>query len=1051
MKRLVWCLGWIVPALAAAADSGPDFNREVRPILSDNCFSCHGPDEKRRMAGLRLDVREGAFAESKRGKLIIPGDAVKSLLYQRVSHADANRRMPPKSTEKTLNAKQVETLKRWIDAGAKWETHWAFTAPQRLDPPPVSTPGWAKNPIDRFILARLEKEGLKPQPEADRITLLRRLSFDLTGLPPTREDVRAFVNDTTPDAYEKQVDRLLASPSYGERMAMQWLDVARYADSHGYHIDSHRDMWPWRDWVIKAFNTNMPYDQFTVKQLAGDLLPNATIDDKIATGFNRNHMINFEGGAIPEEYLAEYVADRAETTSTAFLGLTLGCARCHNHKYDPFTHKEFYQFVAFFNTVNEEGLDGREGNAKPFLKLPTPEQETQQKRLAESIAANDLLLKSEPVVQGFNQWKQSLTAKTPLINRDGLVAHYEFDGSLVDSSGRYQHGRTIQGDPTFGPGQIARAIAFDGQTMIGLGTGAGFEKTDPFSIALWLRFGGGKQQQPVIQRIADAKTRRGYEVWFDDSVLVGIQRRAAHVVFRMTSNWPQDARVLRTTDRFTQGEWNHIVFTSSGSLFVNGKPQEVVVVSDNLKGSISAANAEIQVGVKEPDAARFSGSLDDLRFYNRAINAEEAQYIGRDYPVRAILSGIGGKLTKQEEDRLRDYYMKYVAPSEIQQKYVELASLRKQVTALDKQILSTMVMNESETPRDTFVLNRGDYQSKGDKVTPGTPAILPPLPTDGSRPNRLTLARWLVDPGHPLTARVAINRYWQMYFGLGLVKTAENFGSQGESPSHPELLDWLATEFVSSNWDVKAMQRLIVTSEAYRQSSKVTPELLEKDPENRLIARGPRFRLPAETVRDNALATAGLINPKIGGSSVFPYQPAGIWEELAFGDGFSMQSYEQSHNADLYRRSMYTFWKRTAPPATMLTFDAPDREKCSARRLATNTPLQALVLLNDPTYLEASRVLAQRVLKESGKDPSQRAKLAFELVTSRAPDRKELAVLTKLAKQEFDNYKRDPKSADQFLKVGETPVDASLNPIELATWTAVASAIFNLDETVTKE
>ena len=1041
MKRLIWFLG--LSALAWA-DGGPDFNREVRPILSDNCFQCHGPDEKRRMAGLRLDVREGAFSESKRGKMIVPGDAAKSLLFQRVSHAETVRRMPPKASDKTLSAKQVETLKRWIDAGAKWETHWAFTAPRKTELPA----GSSSNPIDRFVLARLAQEGLKPQVEADRITLLRRLSFDLTGLPPTREDVRAFVADASPVAYEKQVDRLLASPAYGERMAMQWLDVARYADSHGYHIDSHRDMWPWRDWVINAFNSNMPYDQFTVKQIAGDLLPGASIDDKVATGFNRNHMINFEGGAIPDEYLAEYVADRAETTSTAFLGLTFGCAKCHNHKYDPLSHKEFYQFVAFFNTVTEEGLDGREGNAKPFLKLPTPSQEAQQKELASAISADDSLLKSEAILKGLDDWKQSLTSKRPLMDGSGLVGHYEFDGSLSDSSGGYRHGRTIQGDPTFGQGQIARAIGFDGQTQIGLGTGAGFEKTDPFSIAMWVRFGGGKQPQPVLQRIADFKTRRGYELWFDDSVLVGIQKRAAHIVFRMTSEWPSDARVVRTTDRFTQGEWNHVIWGSDGSLYVNGNPQAMVVISDNLKGSIAALKTEIMIGVKEPDAARFSGGLDDLRFYSRVLGAAEALYIGRDYPLLAVLSGVGGKSTKAEEDRLRDYYFKFVAPPDIQGKYAELTSLRKQAALLDKQILSTMVMNESETPRDTYVLTRGDYSAKGEKVTPGTPAILPPLPA--GKPNRLALAKWLVEPGNPLTARVAINRYWQMYFGLGLVKTAENFGSQGESPSHPELLDWLATEFVLTGWDVKKLQRLIVTSATYKQGSRVTPELLEKDPENRLMARGPRFRLQAETVRDNALATAGLINAKVGGSSVFPYQPAGIWEELAFGDGFSMQSYEQSHGADLYRRSMYTFWKRTAPPATMLTFDAPDREKCSARRLATNTPLQALVLLNDPTYLEASRVLAARVLREA-KDPPGRAKLAFELVTSRVPDRKELAVLTRLAKQLLDNYKADPGAAATFLKVGETPVDTTLNAVELAAWTAVASALFNLDETVTKE
>ena len=1039
MKLLV--LLSLIATFANAAEPGPDFNREVRPILSDNCFQCHGPDEKRRMAGLRLDVREGAFSESKRGKMIVPGDAAKSLLYQRVSHSE----MPPKATGKTLTAKQTETFKRWIDGGANWETHWAFNPPKRVELPP----GTAKHPIDRFVLARLQQEGLKPHAESDRATLLRRLSFDLTGLPPTLDDVHAFVNDKSADAYEKQVDRLLASPGYGERMAMQWLDLARYADSHGYHIDSHRDMWPWRDWVIQAFNSNMPYDQFTVKQLAGDLLPNATTEDKIATGFNRNHMINFEGGAIPEEYLAEYVADRAETTSTAFMGLTMGCARCHTHKYDPLTHKEFYQFVAFFNTVNEEGLDGREGNAKPFLKLPTPEQEKYEKQFKEAIAADDKLLKSDEVVKGFEEWKQSLAAQRPFINRDGLIAHYEFDGSLIDSSGSYQNGRTIIGDPGFGPGQIARSVGFDGQTQIGLGVGPAFEKTDPFTIAFWVRFGGGKQGQPIIERITDAKSRRGYELWFDESVLVGIQRRAAHVVFRMTSNWPDDARVLQTQDRFTQNEWNHVAFTSEGKLYVNGQPQEPVVWKDSLRGPMAAHKAEILIGVKEPDAARFSGSLDDLRFYSRAVGSEEALYMGRDYPARAILSGIGGKVTKAEDDRLRDYYFKHVAPVETQQKYAELASLKKQAAALDKQILSTMVMNESDKPRDTHILLRGDYANKGEKVTPGTPAMLPPLPA-GETPTRLTLARWLVDPGHPLTARVAINRYWQMYFGLGLVKTAENFGSQGESPSHPELLDWLATEFIKTNWDVKAMQRLIVTSATYKQSSKVTAALLEMDPENRLLARGPRFRLPAETVRDNVLATAGLINPKIGGESVLPYQPAGIWEELAFGDGFSRQTYEQSHGPDLYRRSMYTFWKRTAPPATMLTFDAPDREKCSARRLTTNTPLQALVLLNDPTYVEASRVLAQRLLKDA-KDPAQRAKLAFELITSRPPDKQELAVVTKLARQQLENYKRDPKSAGEFLKAGETPVDASLNQVELAAWTAVASALFNLDETITKE
>jgi hypothetical protein len=1051
--------GFATLALNSVATPPPasvDFDREIRPILSDNCFQCHGPDEKKRMAGLRLDTREGAFLQSKRGAIIVPGDAAKSLLFQRISHADAARRMPPPSAERTLTAKQVDLIRRWIDGGAKWEMHWAFVAPKRPDPPAVKTAAWIKNPIDNFILARLEREGLKPSPEADRITLLRRLSFDLTGLPPTHAEIEAFLADKSPDAYEKQVDRLLQSPHYGERMAMQWLDLARYADSHGYHIDSHRDMWPWRDWVIRAYNQNMPFDRFTVLQLAGDLLPNAGKDEKIATGFNRNHMVNFEGGAIPEEYQVEYVVDRVEATSTAWMGLTMGCARCHSHKYDPISQKEFYQFFAFFNNVSEKGLDGRDGNAKPFLKLPTPGQEASEKDLTARIKSAESALDAKDVHDQIQHWQDTLAAKQPAIDRRGIIAHYEMDGSFADSSGRYQHGRTIKGDPTFGPGRIAKAAGFDGQTLVSLGNIASFDRTDPFSMAVWISYGGSKQPMPVFEKIADPKSRRGFELWFDDPELVGIQRRAAKIVIRLTSQWPASALVLRTHDRFTQGEYNHITATYDGSgkaaglnVYINGKPQPTDIISDTLGGSIQTS-AELLIGVKEPDAKVFSGGIDDLRFYNRVLPPNEIEYIGVHYPIQAVLSGVGGKLTKAEEERVRDYYLRYVAAPELQARYTELASLRKESSALEKSILTTMVMDEMEKPRDTFILGRGDYRNKTEKVTPGVPAILPPLP-HGAKPNRLALAEWLVDPSHPLTARVAVNRYWQLYFGTGLVKTTENFGSQGEPPSHPELLDWLATEFIRTKWDVKAMQRLIVTSAAYRQSSHVTPELVERDPENRLLARGPRFRMPAEMIRDNALAVSGLLNTSLGGASVFPYQPKGLWEEMAFGDGFSIQSYVQSHGEDLYRRSMYTFWKRTVPPAQMLTFDAPDREKCTARRTVTNTPLQALVLLNDPTYLESARVLAARVLHEVPRDAAKRAALAFELVTARPPAKKEVAVLTRLAKQQLAVYSRDAGAAAELLKAGESPVDPKLNRAELAAWTTVASAILNLDETVTKE
>jgi hypothetical protein len=1048
---LAFALAFPVTALPAV-----DFNREIRPILSDNCFKCHGPDDKHRMANLRLDLHDGgAFSPRPKGALLVPGDSAKSILYQRISHADKNRRMPPPNAELSLTDKQIHLIKDWIDEGAKWETHWSFVAPQRHDPPVVKAAAWPRNPIDNFVLARLESENLKPSPEADKVTLLRRVTFDLTGLPPTPEEVAAFLADKSPDAYEKQVDRLLHSPHYGERMAMQWLDLARYSDSHGYHIDSHRDMWPWRDWLIRAYNDNMPFDRFTILQLAGDLLPNATKDDKIATGFNRNHMINFEGGAIPEEYLVEYVADRAETTSNTWMGLTMGCARCHSHKYDPISQKEFYQFFAFFNSVSDKGLDGKAGNAEPYLQLPTPDQEARAKDLAGKIKEAEAIINGKPVTDAVNVWKASLAGKPASIDHSGLTAHYQFDGSLADSSGHYLDGRTVKGDPTFGEGQIAKSVSFDGQTIITLGNAGAFDPGKPFSAALWVRPPGSKLPEPILEKIADPKSRSGWELWFGEPKLVGIQIRAAQIELRLTP-----LRV-RTRDYYTR-DWKHFAFTYDGSgktagvkLYVDGKPAEIEILSDTPGSgdvALKHANAELLIGVKEPDAGPFSGALDDLRFYNRILPPEEIKYIAVDYPVQAVLSGIGGKLTKTEETRLREHYLRFVADQSVRDQYTNLKSLREQSAALQKQILTTMVMSEMDKPRDSFVLGRGDYRNQTDKVEPGTPAILPPLTIhDGKRATRLDLAEWLVDPSHPLTARVAVNRFWQLYFGTGIVKTAENFGSQGEPPSHPELLDWLATEFVRTKWDVRAMQRLIVTSAAYRQSSKVTPELLEKDPDNRLIARGPRYRLPAEMVRDNALALSGLLNPAVGGPSVFPYQPKGLWEEMAFGDGFSMQTYVQSHGPDLYRRSMYTFWKRTVPPAQMSVFDAPDREKCTIRRTVTNTPLQALVLLNDPTYLESARVLAQRVLEKAGRDPVQRATLAFEYATSRQPDKSEVAVLTNLAKQQMKTYSSDRKQAEALLKNGETPLDPKLDRVELAAWTTVTSAILNLDETITKE
>jgi mono/diheme cytochrome c family protein len=1028
-----------------------DFNRDIRPILSDSCFACHGPDEGQRMAKLRLDTREGALA--KQG-VIVPGDAAASRLVKRISSKDPNTVMPPPDSGHRLTEQQIELIRRWVNEGAQWSTHWAYQPPVRPEPPKVGNAAWVRNPIDNFILARLEKEGLKPSPEADKTTLLRRVTLDLTGLPPTPAEVDSFLADKSPDAYEKAVDRLLASPHYGERMAMQWLDLARYADTHGYHIDSHRDMWPWRDWLIRSFNQNKPFDQFTVEQLAGDLLPKATTDQKIASGFNRNHMINFEGGAIPEEYQMEYVVDRVEATATTWMAMTMGCARCHTHKYDPISHKEFYQFFAFFNNVPEKGLDGRDGNAAPFLQLPSDDQKAELERVSARIQSLNADLTDKQVQPLQDEWEKQFAGQVAPAPREGLTAHYELDGGFSDLSGRYQHGRTIKGDPTFNAGQVGRAVKFDGDSHVTFGNVGCFDRNEAFTLAVWLK-GEGNLPTGVLHKIEDAETRRGYEIFLEGRELVGIQKWASHVTVRLTSRWPGSAIQIRSRKRLRLGDWNHVALAYDGlgkaaglKLYLNGEPHDAEVLQDNLSGPIKT-DADLQIGNKD-FGKPYRGQLDDLRFYSRALNAHEIERLAVHYPIETIISGVNGKRSKEDAARVRDHFLTHAAPAEMKKAFAEVNELKKRRDALNKEILSVMVMGEMPKARETFVLARGDYRNRTEKVEPGVPAVLPPLPKD-EKVNRLTLAKWLVDPQHPLTSRVAVNRYWQTYFGHGIVKTSEDFGSQGEPPVHPELLDWLATEFVRTGWDVKAMQKLIVTSATYRQSSKVTPALYEKDPENRLLARGPRFRLQAEVIRDTALAASGLLNNQIGGPSVMPYQPPGLWEEMAFGDGFTAQSYVESKGRDLYRRSMYTFWKRTVPPASLATFDAPDREKCVARRAVTNTPLQALVLLNDPTYVEAARLLAARALGEGGKGTSERIAYAFRLATSRAPSKQESRVLGELYAKQLARYRRDGKAAGELLRVGESRADEKLAPAELAAWTVVASAILNLDETVTKE
>ncbi|MBS1824626.1 MAG: DUF1553 domain-containing protein [Acidobacteria bacterium] len=1019
---------WIPAGLSALAlvygqatkPSKVVFDRQIRPLLSDACFSCHGPDEKNRMAGLRFDDKDSAM------KVIVPGKRSDSKLFQRIQHADAARRMPPKGASRTLSPEQIELVGKWIDQGADWQTHWSYAPPKRPDLPTVSNPKWARNPIDHFVLARLDKEGLKPSPEADKATLIRRVSLDLTGLPPTPAEVQAFVADKAPDAYEKLVARLLESPHYGERMAMQWLDLSRYADTHGYHIDSHRDMWPWRDWVIQSFNNNMPFDRFTVEQIAGDLLPNATRAQKLATGFNRNHMINYEGGAIADEYLTEYIMDRVETTSVVWMGMTMGCARCHDHKYDPISQRDFYRFFAFFHNVDEKGLDGREGNAKPMLPLPDALQESRLKELDTAIKAREAQMPQKEVDAAVETWASTAS---PSDGPHGAVAHYELDGSLSDLSGAYHHARITNGNPLFSASPAGQSLGFDGEAEVEWGRFGHFDRGDAFSIAMWVR-SNNRLAQTLIEK-------SGIALRLEAADSIGDLKRGALLRVQLG-----DGLEVRTKPHVVMSTWNHVVVTYDGAgirVYLDGR----------LAGTEVLKNQPASFKSDAPwKSSKLRSNIDDLRIYARAVTAEEAFQLAVDAPVRAMAAIPAAKRSKEQKDKLRDYYLTYAAPETQRKAYAELRQLLKDRTKLEKEIVTTMVMDELPKMRDTFVLARGDYRNRTEKVTPAVPANLPPLPA-GAPPNRLGLAKWLVDPSHPLTSRVAVNRFWQIYFGTGIVDTSEDFGSQGAPPSHPELLDWLATEFIRGGWDVKAMQRLIVTSATYRQSSKATPELVERDPQNKLLARMSRFRMPAEMVRDNALATSGLLNPEVGGRSVYPYQPAGLWEEMAYGDVFSAQTYTPSTGKDLYRRSMYTFWKRTVPPAQMSTFDAPDREKCVARRARTNTPLQALVLMNDPTYIEAARKLAEKVI-QADKRPAERIRLAFQVASARVPSASEVKLLAMLADQQKAAFAKQPENAKKLVRVGESK-SAVRDDIELAAWTTVASAILNLDEVISKE
>ncbi len=1086
-RRSLFAAPWIAASLLSAEPIiGPavDFQKEVRPILSDTCFACHGPDANARQANLRLDTRDGAFADRGGYQVIVPGNAAASRLYRRMSHSEAVARMPPAGAERHPTPEQVETIRRWIDQGAEWQSHWAYEAPKRPAPPSIPAGALAHNEIDAFVLARLEDEGLRQAPEADKRTLLRRLTFDLTGLPPDPADVAAFLDDDAPDAYEKQVDRLLGSPHYGERMAMRWLDLARYADTHGFHIDGRRDMWQWRDWVIRSFNANQPFDAFTIDQLAGDLVPEATQDQKIATGFNRNHMINHEGGAIPAEYHTEYVVDRVETVSTVWMAMTIGCARCHDHKYDPIKQREFYAFYAFFNSVDERGLDGVNGNAVPMLQLPKPSQQEKLGKLDEAIRAIRADLPDERIRGEIDSWEQSALETIPRTSREGLEAHYEMEGGFSDSSGHYRHGRVMRGEPLFRSSKAGQGASFDVDTHIAFPATREFDLSQPFSVAFWMQH-SGQVEKGVLHKMDGPQSLRGLALSLSRPVPIPDELRREYELTVRLSSSPEHAIVVKPAEPLVtaQGQDNayHVTISYDGSgrgegirFHLNGRPVESTVLQDSLRGSPNS-EAPFEIGAGR-FGGRYTGVLDDLRIYSRVLQAEDIDAIFQHEPVRFALGApyidcrevLSNAPEAPEDDiyapkpetnvsrcrsrsaLLQDYYLSHAAPETDRRLYQQLQDLQRERSALQDAVPNVMVMQELPQPRATFMLARGDYRNRTEEVAPATPAWLPAFPA-GSPRNRLGLAQWLMSPNHPLTARVAVNQYWQLYFGNGLVRTAEDFGLQGELPTHPALLDWQAREFIESGWDVKALQKKIVMSATYRQRSKLSPELQEKDPENRLLARAPRYRLQAESVRDNALLAAGLLSRQIGGPSVFPYQPGGLWKEMAYGNMFTAQVYRQSVGEDLFRRSMYTFWKRTVPPPSLGVFDAPDREKCIVRRSRTNTPLQALVLMNDPTYVEAARSLAARMLREGGSGDAERIRFGYEHVLARPPSATETQLLEVLAQEQTKKFRDAPDQTTALLRTGESAGHETIPTAELAGWTIVASSILNLDETISKE
>ncbi|WP_290799156.1 DUF1553 domain-containing protein [Flavihumibacter sp. UBA7668] len=1036
-----------------------DYNLHVKPILSDKCFACHGPDQAKREAGLRLDLSTAAFAELPEtpGKVAIdPGNLTNSELFHRILSEDHDYRMPTPESNLQLSTEEKAILIKWIKQGAEYQPHWSFVSPTKPAIPTVQQKEWIQTPVDAFILKKLKEKKLSPAERTSKELLLRRLSLDLTGLPPTLDEISAFLNDNSPKAVEKQVDRLLQSPQFGEKMAVDWLDLARFADSHGYTVDGLRDVSAYRDWVITSFNRNMPYNEFIEWQLAGDLLPNPTNEMKIATAFNRMHPQNLEGGVIEEEFQTEYVVDRVNTVGTAFLGLTISCARCHDHKYDPVSQKNFYELYSFFNTVQEAGqisidltmpspsmllTDKEKDNILAILKQKIKEQEKKLRTNQEAY--------TKEAEQWINQekYKSMQQAGIPVT---GLQASLNFDGGHLRSGGgsskitaamKRDLSYSAGDPPKFTSSPQGKALVLNGDEWLDLTPVGAFKRNDPFTISIncWIPKDfkeGVIFHKTIAERLFNY---RGYHLYFkNDQLEMGISHAAPSNALTKISKLP-----------IPKEEWIQLTMTYDGSahatgmqLYLNGKPIHMEITMDQLtKDILPPWNAKLglQVGAWDRGLGFKNGKVEEVVVYDRALSSLELLQLGNPKEWKSLISKPASGLTANERTLLQDYYLVTQIPA-LKQEEAILKTTRQELTDTLTRIPELMIMQESKQPKKSYILDRGQYDAKAAEVFPNTPEAI--FPYDSTLPkNRLGLAYWLTDPKHPLTARVAVNRYWQLFFGKGLVKTTEDFGNQGSLPSHPELLDWLAVSFTESGWDLKQLIRQLVLSSTYAQSSIGSEKSRQLDPENLYLSHASPIRLSAEMLRDNALAASGLLERSIGGKSIKPYQPAGLWE-------INNTSYQADTGSSVYRRSLYVLIKRSVPNPTLTTFDAGDRSYCVVRRQATNTPLQALVTLNDPVFVESCKVMGEQMVKmgNSGKA----IETIFLKLTGRLPDEKEKEILQNAKTKQLALFKKQPKKLKGWLEAGQYKVDASLPKEEIAANAVVASLILNADATLTK-